>query len=54
VAVGSKWGYRYTADWRIDTGGEAHEVKDHSAAHFASQSAETLALLGDYINLYQV
>ena len=54
VAVGSKWGYRYTADWRIDTNGEPHEVKDHSAAHFASQSAETLALLGDYINLYQV
>lgn len=20
VAVGSKWGYAYTADWRIDTG----------------------------------
>ncbi len=34
--------------------GEAHEVKDHSAAHFASQSVETLALLGDYLDLYQI
>ena len=54
VAVGSKWGYRYTANWRIDTGGEPHEVKDHSAEHFAAQSVETLALLGEYINLYQI
>lgn len=45
---------RYTANWQIDTGGEPHEVKDHSAAHFASQSLETLELLGDYINLYQI
>ena len=45
---------RYTADWRIDTGGEPHEVKDHSAKHFTSQKSETLALLGKHINLYQV
>ncbi|KAG5191912.1 NADP-dependent oxidoreductase domain-containing protein [Tribonema minus] len=37
VAVGSKWGYRYTADWRVDTGGAPHEVKDHSLAHLLSQ-----------------
>jgi len=54
VAVGSKWGYRYTADWRIDTGGEPHEVKDHSAAHFSSQHLETLDLLGDHLRLYQI
>ena len=54
VAVGSKWGYRYTADWRIDTGNEPHEVKDHSAAHFQTQQAETLGLLSEYLNLYQI
>eukprot|EP00961_Rhodomonas_salina_P290874 3930519-Rhodomonas_salina.1 len=32
VAVG-----RYTADWRVDTGGEPHEVKDHSCEHFLKQ-----------------
>ena len=29
-------------------------MKDHSAAHFATQSQETLQLLGKYINLYQI
>lgn len=28
VIVGSKWGYRYTAGWRVDTDGEPHEVKE--------------------------
>jgi aryl-alcohol dehydrogenase-like predicted oxidoreductase len=54
VAVGSKWGYRYTADWRIDMGGEPHEVKDHSAEHLRSQSAESLALLQKHLRLYQI
>jgi len=54
VAVGSKWGYRYTADWQVDTGGEPHEVKDHSLSHFLSQKAETLELLGDHLRLYQI
>lgn len=32
VTVGSKWGYVYTADWRV--GAEVNEVKDHSLAKF--------------------
>ena len=24
--VGSKWGYTYTADWRVDNGSDPHEV----------------------------
>src|SRR4051794_23243990 len=28
VTVGSKWGYTYTAGWRVDAA--KHEVKDHS------------------------
>ena len=39
VDVGSKWGYTYTADWRIDA--DRHEVKDHSLATFRRQLAET-------------
>ncbi|WP_194899047.1 aldo/keto reductase [Catenulispora pinisilvae] len=52
VAVGSKWGYTYTADWRTDA--PVHEVKDHSVAVFTRQIGETRALLGDRLNLYQI
>jgi aryl-alcohol dehydrogenase-like predicted oxidoreductase len=52
VVVGSKWGYTYTADWRIDA--DVHEVKDHSVATFERQHGETRALLGDYLDVYQI
>lgn len=52
VVVGSKWGYTYTADWRVDA--EVHEVKDHGPATFERQRAETAALLGDRLDLYQI
>ncbi|NEC04714.1 aldo/keto reductase [Streptomyces sp. SID7909] len=52
VVVGSKWGYTYTADWGLDA--ETHEVKDHSLAAFERQRAETAALLGDRLDLYQI
>lgn len=45
-------GYRYTADWRADA--EVHEVKEHGLAHFRAQLAESRALLGEYLALYQV
>jgi len=54
VAVGSKWGYRYTADWRVETSGEPHEVKDHSLKHLESQEKETQQFLGDHLRLYQI
>jgi aryl-alcohol dehydrogenase-like predicted oxidoreductase len=50
--VASKWGYRYTADWRADA--VQHEVKEHSAAVFDRQLAETTELLGTWLRLYQV
>jgi len=50
--VGSKWGYTYTAGWRVDA--EVHEVKDHSVATFDRQLAETRALLGTRLGLYQI
>jgi aryl-alcohol dehydrogenase-like predicted oxidoreductase len=50
--AGSKWGYRYTGGWRLDSG--VQEVKDHSLAMFTSQLAQTRELLGDRLALYQV
>ncbi|MEW2250258.1 aldo/keto reductase [Streptomyces sp. NPDC006975] len=52
VVVGSKWGYTYTAGWTTDA--ERHEVKDHSLATYERQRAETEALLGDRLDLYQI
>jgi aryl-alcohol dehydrogenase-like predicted oxidoreductase len=52
VTVGSKWGYTYTADWRVDA--EVNEVKDLTAATFRRQLAETRELLGDHLCLYQI
>ena len=52
VTVGSKWGYTYTGEWRIDA--DVHEVKDLSAATFRRQLAETRELLGDHLRLYQI
>lgn len=52
VLIGSKWGYTYTAGWRADA--EVHEVKDHGTATYDRQIAETRALLGDRLDLYQI
>jgi aryl-alcohol dehydrogenase-like predicted oxidoreductase len=52
VTVGSKWGYRYTGDWRVDA--ERHEVKDHSAPALREQLAESRAILGAHLALYQL
>jgi aryl-alcohol dehydrogenase-like predicted oxidoreductase len=52
VAVGSKWGYRYTAGWRVDA--PVHEEKELSVTRFTAQLAETRALLGDRLDLYQI
>jgi aryl-alcohol dehydrogenase-like predicted oxidoreductase len=52
VTVGSKWGYTYTADWRVDVA--EPEVKDLSVATLRRQLGETRALLGDHLALYQI
>jgi aryl-alcohol dehydrogenase-like predicted oxidoreductase len=52
VFVASKWGYTYTADWRVDA--EQHEMKDHSRATLARQFSETTARLGAHLSLYQI
>jgi aryl-alcohol dehydrogenase-like predicted oxidoreductase len=52
VTIGSKWGYTYTGGWRLDA--EQHEVKELTAAVLQRQYAETRALLGGHLALYQI
>ena len=52
VTVSSKWGYRYTADWRIDAA--EHEVKDLSVEHLRAQWSESHELLGEWLGIYQI
>jgi aryl-alcohol dehydrogenase-like predicted oxidoreductase len=52
VVVGSKWGYAYVGDWRVDA--PVHEVKDHSLAAFERQLGETRELLDGRLALYQI
>ena len=52
VAVGSKWGYTYTAQWQIQA--EKHEVKEHSLAVLQRQWAESRHLLMPHLRLYQI
>jgi aryl-alcohol dehydrogenase-like predicted oxidoreductase len=52
VTVGSKWGYTYAAEWRVDA--ERHEVKDLSVTTLRRQLAESRELLGPHLLLYQI
>jgi aryl-alcohol dehydrogenase-like predicted oxidoreductase len=52
AVVASKWGYRYTADWRVQAA--HHEIKDHSLAVLKRQWRESREHLGDHLDLYQI
>lgn len=52
VVVGSKWGYTYTAGWRLDAA--ENKVKDHSLATFRRQYGESRQILGGHQRLYQI
>jgi aryl-alcohol dehydrogenase-like predicted oxidoreductase len=52
VTVGSKWGYTYTADWKVIA--DKHEVKDHSLATLHRQVRESKEILGPHLDLYQI
>lgn len=52
VAVGSKWGYTYTAGWQVDA--EVHEVKEHSLPVLQRQIGESRDLLANHLDLYQI
>src|SRR5207237_10568967 len=50
--IGSKWGYAYTAGWRVDA--ETHEIKKHSLGRLERQITESRAILGAQLDLYQI
>lgn len=52
IGVGSKWGYTYVGDWRLDA--DVHEVKDHGLATFARQAPRSLELLGPWLRVYAI
>lgn len=52
VTVSSKWGYAYVGGWRLDAA--VHEEKSHTLDRFRAQWAESTALLGARLALYQV
>jgi aryl-alcohol dehydrogenase-like predicted oxidoreductase len=52
VTIGSKWGYTYTAGWKVEA--DRHEVKDHSLSVLQRQWAESRGFLGPHLGLYQI
>lgn len=50
--IGSKWGYIYTADWKVDAA--QHEVKDHSLQVLAQQFQQSIGNLNTGLRLYQI
>jgi len=52
MTIGSKWGYSYIGEWRLDA--PVHERKDLSVATLRRQLAESRAILGGALSLYQV
>jgi aryl-alcohol dehydrogenase-like predicted oxidoreductase len=52
LTVSSKWGYTYTAGWRVDA--DPPEVKDLSVDTLRRQLGETRSWLGRWLSLYQI
>lgn len=52
VTVGSKWGYYYTAGWRINA--DKHEIKEHTIARLNKQWPESKNRLDPFLKLYQI
>lgn len=52
IVVGSKWGYTYTAGWKVQA--DKHEVKEHSINVLQKQQKESLSNLGKQLHLYQI
>ena len=52
LTIGSKWGYEYLGDWRMDA--PVHERKEHSLAMLDRQWSETRAALGTQPDVYLI
>ncbi len=51
LCVGSKWGYTYTADWKVEA--DFHEIKEHSLPVLEKQWEESKVLL-PHLKVYQI
>ncbi len=52
LTVGSKWGYIYTGAWQADA--PRHEIKRLTLDTLKWQSAESRAILGPWLSIYQI
>lgn len=52
VTVASKWGYTYTAGWKVEA--ETHERKEHTLPVLSRQWRETRSELGEHLDIYYV
>lgn len=52
IVIGSKWGYTYTADWKVKA--EQHEVKEHSPEVLRRQWPLSRQLLGERLAIYHI
>jgi aryl-alcohol dehydrogenase-like predicted oxidoreductase len=52
LVIGSKWGYAYVGEWRLDA--PVQEVKDLSVQTLTRQIAESRALLGSRLAIYEI
>lgn len=52
IVIGSKWGYTYTADWKVEA--EKHEIKEHSLEVLNKQWPLSKQLLGDRLAIYHI
>jgi aryl-alcohol dehydrogenase-like predicted oxidoreductase len=52
ITVASKWGYTYTADWKVDA--RQHEVKQHNLPNLNSSYVWSCLHLGRAMCIYQI
>lgn len=52
LIIGSKWGYHYTADWKVDA--KVHEVKEHTLPRLQQQWNESQSILGEHLSIYHI
>ncbi|WMJ74201.1 aldo/keto reductase [Cytophagaceae bacterium ABcell3] len=52
LIVGSKWGYTYTAGWKVQA--SKHEVKEHSLEVLQKQYPQSQKNLGENLKIYHI
>ena len=52
ITVASKWGYTYTADWKVDA--KQHEIKEHSLPNLNRSFVWSCLYLGRVMCIYQI